>query len=136
MKRPVRWFLPALLACSASFVAAKAAALTDLTSGRRLVLRDRENPRSDRAVFRFANDPELIFISVSPLCPVESSVQIVTDTAVHAPQVLDCTNWQISGSGVRYKENPAGKGSLRRLVLRSGRLADGHLGRPEAHGLP
>ncbi len=109
-----------------------AEAFVDLTFGKRLVARDRENPRGDKLVFRFANEPGLQNISESPLCPAVSRIRLLTDSKAFADLVLDCEKWSPSGPGFRYKDKPE-PGSVQKILLRPGRLVATVKGVPYAN---
>ncbi len=115
----------ALLACTTMFATAgPAAAFTDLTVGARaLSAVDKENPRSDKLSFKFSKDPELLTIPVSPLCPAETKVRILTNTQVLPEQTLDCTAWAPAGSGFKYNEKDKLTGLRRKLQLKPGKLS-------------
>jgi cysteine-rich repeat protein len=115
--------LSSLLALAAvSLAPGRAAAFVDLTGGTRLSTRDAANPASDKITFKFVRDLALQAIPESPLCPAASSLRFVTDGHTSVAQPLDCTKWTISGPGFRYKDSPGGPGSLRKILLRPGRL--------------
>src|SRR5262245_48132677 len=117
-----------LLSCSLLALAAGslapggAAAFIDLTGGTRLVTRDRANPASDKISFKFVGDLALQAIPESPLCPKASVIRFVTDGHTSVAEPLDCAKWSISGPGFLYKDAPGGPGSLRKILLRPGRL--------------
>jgi cysteine-rich repeat protein len=118
-RRPTHLLL-ALLAIALAH--ADAFGFVDLTGGTRLVARDQTNPTADKITFKFVNDLALQAIAQSPLCPATSSLRLVTDDHTSVAQPLDCAGWTIAGPGFRYKDSPAGPGSLRKITLRPGRL--------------
>lgn len=97
-------------------------AFTDLTLGKKVSAKDKENPKSDRINFKFSNDPALLTIPESPLCPTETRVQLVTDAGVLPEQVLDCSRWSVAGTGFKYKEKTP-LGGARKVIYKPGRLS-------------
>lgn len=117
------WLIPLLplLAATIGLGATDAAAFTDLLAGRRLVAKDSPNPKADKIVFKYVNDPAL-FTLQNPLCPASSSIRLYDSNSVHAVIPLNCNNWKVAGSGYKYRETPSGAGSLRKISYRLGRL--------------
>ena len=83
---------------------AQAASVT-LTEGRSAAFTDRANPGGDKARFTFKKDPALSSPLVSPLCPAESEIRMVTSNGSAASVTLDCTRWGAKGTTFRYRGN-------------------------------
>jgi len=107
-----------LVALATVFGETPVEAFTDLSQGRSLVSVDKANPKSDKITFNWRNEPALLTVPESPLCPAQSAIRIVTDTEVLPELVLDCSKWAISGTGFVYRDSNKTTGMARTLRLR------------------
>lgn len=122
MTRPLVLALSLAFAAGTTLVVCPASG-ADLSSGKRLVLRDKTNPKQDVATFAYRKDPGLFTIE-DPTCASgnASSIQIVTDAQVGPEVALPCTSWKASGPGFRYSAKPGNAGGVRSINFRIGTL--------------
>jgi hypothetical protein len=119
--------MPRLLRCTsiaaALLLLSQAAGAADLLNGKRLVLRDKANPKQDSVTFNYRSDPGL-FSLVDPTCASgnATSIQIVTSGQIGPEVVLPCAGWKASASGFRYSAKAVNAGGVRSITFRAGML--------------
>jgi hypothetical protein len=104
----------------AIIAAAASAQATDvaLTAGKLAKLLDKAGTTSDQATIKFIKDPALQGVLPGPLCPVASTVRLRTDTTdVLIP--LDCSHWNLTGSGYLYRDPTGAQGGVQKVQLTS-----------------
>jgi cysteine-rich repeat protein len=121
------------LALTAFLLSGSAFAFTDLTNGKMLRTADKDSPRSDKASFRWSQDPALLAIPQSPLCPAASSVRLITNLGVLPEIALDCAKWAIAGVGFRYRDKDPLTGRSISMKLSAGKLSASVKGPPYAN---